>query len=141
MIEKIGDDGPEDRYSLPETMIGDGDGHMCLAAAAGTGEHQPPMRITGERLGLLIAEFELLLFVRIGIQPLWPQIVEGESCQRPQVAVPLKPLDPIAGEFPQSALAGERPAEIGVLHRDVQDDPPVTTANGTPLDLCRLISW
>jgi hypothetical protein len=107
MIEKIGDNGPEDRYSLSEAMIGNGGSHMRLATAAGTGEHQPPSWIIGEGFCFLVTELELPLFVRIGIQPLWPQIIEGEPCQRPQVAVPLEPLDPIAGEFPQAALAGK----------------------------------
>ncbi len=107
MIEKIGDDGPEDRYPLLEAMIGNGGGHVRLATATGPGEHQPPMRIIGEGFGLLITEFELPLLVRVGIQPLGPQIIKGESCQRSQVAVPLEPLDPIAGKFPQAALARE----------------------------------
>ncbi|MBT9163090.1 MAG: hypothetical protein DDT27_01659 [Dehalococcoidia bacterium] len=88
-------------------MIGDGGCQMCLATATGTGEHQPPMRIIGEGFGFIVTGFELPLLVRVGIQPLGLQIIKGQSCQRPQVAVPLEPLGPIAGEFPQAALAGE----------------------------------
>ena len=107
MIEKIGNDGPEDRDSFPEAMIGDSGGHMRLAASTGAGEHQPPPHIISKGPGLLIAELELLLFVRVGIQTLEPQIIEGKPCQRPQIAIPLKPLDLIAGKFPQTALTGE----------------------------------
>jgi hypothetical protein len=80
---------------------------MRLATATGTGEQQPPSRVISEGFRLFVTEFELPLFVRIGIQPLGSQIIEVESCQRSQVAVPLKPLEPIGGEFSQAALASE----------------------------------
>ena len=128
MIKKVGNDGPEDGYSLSETVIGDSSRHMRLAAATGPGENQPPLNIIGIGPRLLIAKLELPLPVRIFAQPLRSQIIKGESSQRPQIAVTLKPLDSIPGEFPQAALAGERSPEIRVLHRHIQDYPTMTLA-------------
>ena len=102
-----------------------------MPGASRSGEEQPTLGVTGVFNGGLVGLSEPLLGLRIGGASAGVQGVEPEPGQCAQVAVTLKPFQPLS--FSNLFLAGteDSTTKVGMADGNVLSYPAFASANGT----------
>jgi len=129
VVKKVGGGDIKSRVTVFDTFVDDGRRQVGLAAAAGTTEYQPAIRIGGVLLSGFKGTTETLLARFVAASTLRLYIIEGEARQRTQVAIPLESCPAFAVLFLFDTTAGYDTAVVRFSRGQ-----PGMNDTGTPAD-------